>query len=111
MAQIDDKLEDRLRLASPQYSLSVGFTERVMLKTVYRNPGVRQRDYRWYQLRLAGVSMILAGCLIMAANITPVSGNLDTIKSSLRIAVDQVPQVTMPWFNYQYSKTKGEVRP
>ncbi|MGE5449887.1 MAG: hypothetical protein ACM3PA_00755, partial [Methanomassiliicoccales archaeon] len=108
MAEIDNIFEQQLRSAALDFTLSADFTNRVMLQTVYRPVRVKLGGHRFHQIRLAGVSMIIAGFLIMITNVIPLSSNLDYIKTSFRTAVDQAPQAAIPWFNNQYSKVKGE---
>lgn len=107
MAEIEELLEIRLRSAAPDFVLLPGFTERVMQQTVYRPTRASQVGYHFQQLRIAGMSMILAGFLIMVSNTIPLSHDLDRFKTSLYTAADQMPWGQLPWVDYQYSKSKG----
>jgi len=104
MLEISDNLDSDLRSAAPEFDLTADFTQRVMMQTVYRQRRVRPGGFRYAQLRLAGISMIIAGCFIMVSHTVPVNHSINNFKTTWYAAVDEVPQVQIPLLKYQLIK-------
>ncbi|MGE5380156.1 MAG: hypothetical protein ACM3NT_03715 [Methylocystaceae bacterium] len=111
MADINDSFDIRLRAAAPEFFLQPNFTQRVMMKTVYQ-PSVKPERQHNHQLRLAGVSMILAGLLIMAAEVMPVNQDIKSIKTTLEMTADQMSVPNLLWLNFKPAQfqTGGEIK-
>ncbi|MGE5416577.1 MAG: hypothetical protein ACM3UZ_07430 [Acidobacteriota bacterium] len=104
-------LEEALRQARPEIDLKPGFNKQVM-RTIasLEKPSMSVFDYV-QQLRVAGVSLVLAGVMLLMLNTTTLGQNVDSLAYSVKNATSKVekynlkiPSIQNLWHNLYKGK-------
>lgn len=105
------ELEEALRQARQEIDPGPGFNKKVM-RTIasLEKPSISMIDYV-QQVRVAGVSLVLAGVMMLMLNTTTLGQNVNSLASSVKSATSrvekyqlQIPSIQNMWNNLNKEK-------